>query len=52
MVMRRFAHVFEWLTDGPASWQQRPSGWPETRYEKKARDVFGHEVWYYRFRRR
>ena len=52
MVMRRFAHVFEWIIDGPASWQQRPSGWPETRYEKKARDVFGHEVWYFRFRRR
>lgn len=52
MVMRRFSWAFEWLVEGPQSWQQRPSGWPETRYERKARDVFGHEVWYFRFRRR
>ncbi|HPB23554.1 MAG TPA: tRNA (guanosine(46)-N7)-methyltransferase TrmB, partial [Novosphingobium sp.] len=26
--------------------------WPETRYEAKARNVYGHEVWYFRFRRR
>ena len=52
MVMRRFAGEFEWLAEGPASWQQRPSGWPETRYEHKARTVYGHEVWYFRFRRR
>ncbi|MBG74394.1 MAG: tRNA (guanosine(46)-N7)-methyltransferase TrmB, partial [Erythrobacteraceae bacterium] len=42
----------EWLVDGPASWQNRPSGWPETRYEHKARTVYGHEVWYFRFRRK
>jgi tRNA (guanine-N7-)-methyltransferase len=52
MVMRRFAGEFEWLAEGPASWQNRPSGWPETRYEAKARSVYGHEVWYFRFRRR
>ena len=52
MVMRRFAAEFEWLVEGPQSWQQRPSGWPETRYEAKARTVYGHEVWYFRFRRR
>lgn len=52
MVMRRFEREFEWLGDGPDSWQQRPSGWPETRYEHKARTVYGHEVWYFRFRRR
>lgn len=52
MVMRRFGDEFEWLVDGPPSWQQRPSGWPETRYEHKARTVYGHEVWYFRFRRR
>lgn len=52
MVMRRFTEEFEWLADGPDSWQQRPSGWPETRYENKARTVYGHEVWYFRFRRR
>ena len=52
MVMRRFTAEFEWLVDGPASWQNRPGGWPETRYEHKARTVYGHEVWYFRFRRR
>ena len=52
MVMRRFVSEFEWLAEGPGSWRQRPSGWPETRYEHKARTVYGHEVWYFRFRRR
>ncbi|MGB3472195.1 MAG: tRNA (guanine(46)-N(7))-methyltransferase TrmB [Erythrobacter sp.] len=52
MVMQRFTGEFEWVADGPASWQNRPSGWCETRYETKARNVFGHEVWYFRFRRR
>ncbi|GAA0270178.1 tRNA (guanosine(46)-N7)-methyltransferase TrmB [Alteraurantiacibacter aestuarii] len=52
MVMRRFTDEFEWLVTGPADWQNRPSGWPETRYEAKARNVFGHEVWYFRFRRK
>jgi tRNA (guanine-N7-)-methyltransferase len=52
MAMRRFEAEFEWLAEGPASWRQRPSGWPETRYEHKARTVYGHEVWYFRFRRR
>ena len=52
MVMRRFTDEFEWIVDSPASWQNRPSGWPETRYEHKARTVYNHEVWYFRFRRR
>ncbi|WP_375291962.1 tRNA (guanine(46)-N(7))-methyltransferase TrmB [Qipengyuania sp.] len=52
MVMRRFTTEFEWLVDTPASWQNRPSGWPQTRYEVKARETYGHEVWYFRFRRR
>jgi tRNA (guanine-N7-)-methyltransferase len=51
MVMRRHADAFEWLVEGPASWQRRPGGWPETRYEAKARKL-GHEVWYFRYRRR
>ncbi len=51
MVMQRYTDEFEWVVDGPHSWQQRPSGWPETRYEAKARRQ-GHEVWYFRFRRR
>jgi tRNA (guanine-N7-)-methyltransferase len=50
-VMRRFTDQFDWQVEGPANWQNRPSGWPETRYEHKARTVYGHEVWYFRFRR-
>ena len=52
MVMRRHTDAFEWLVEGPESWRNRPSGWCETRYEAKARNVYGHEVWYFRFRRR
>jgi len=52
MVMQRFSHEFEWLVEGRRSWENRPSGWSETRYERKAREVFGHEVWYFRFRRK
>jgi len=52
MVMRRFTDAFEWLVEDRASWENRPSGWCQTRYEKKAREQMGHEVWYFRFRRR
>lgn len=52
MVMRRFRDAFEWLVEGPDDFRNRPSGWPETRYEHKARNTYGHEVWYFRFRRR
>ncbi len=52
MVMQRFGDAFEWIVERPADWQNRPSGWCKTRYETKAREVFGHEVWYFRFRRR
>ena len=51
MVMRRHGDPFEWLAAKPADFQNRPGGWPETRYEAKAR-VDGHEVWYFRYRRR
>jgi len=51
MVMRRHTGTFEWLCDGPEDFLRRPGGWPETRYEAKAR-AQGHEVWYFRFRRR
>jgi tRNA (guanine-N7-)-methyltransferase len=52
MVMRRHRHQFEWLAEKPADFLKRPGGWPETRYEAKARAVYGHEVWYFRFRRK
>jgi tRNA (guanine-N7-)-methyltransferase len=51
MVMQRHRHQFDWVCDKPADFQKRPGGWPETRYEAKARDVYGHEVWYFRWRR-
>lgn len=51
MVMRRHTHQFRWLAESCADFQKRPGGWPETRYEAKARQVYGHEVWYMRYRR-
>ena len=54
MVMRRHCHgpvaAFDWLCATPHDFQTRPGGWPETRYEAKAR-AQGHEVWYFRYRR-
>jgi tRNA (guanine-N7-)-methyltransferase len=50
MVMQRHRHQFEWLCEKAADFQTRPGGWPETRYEAKARRS-GHEVWYFRYRR-
>jgi tRNA (guanine-N7-)-methyltransferase len=42
---------FEWLAESARDFLVRPGGWPETRYEAKARRK-GHEVWYFRYRRR
>jgi tRNA (guanine-N7-)-methyltransferase len=50
MVMRRHRHQYEWLAKDARDFQLRPGGWPETRYEAKAR-AQGHEVWYFRYRR-
>jgi tRNA (guanine-N7-)-methyltransferase len=41
---------FEWLAESASDFLTRPGGWPETRYEAKARRK-GHEVWYLRYRR-
>lgn len=41
---------FRWLAKDAADFLQRPPDWPETRYERKARQQ-GHEVWYFRYRR-
>jgi tRNA (guanine-N7-)-methyltransferase len=41
---------FEWLAERAADFLTRPGGWPETRYEAKARRE-GREVWYFRYRR-
>jgi tRNA (guanine-N7-)-methyltransferase len=51
MVMQRHRETFEWLCVGPGDFQTRPGGWPQTRYEAKAREQ-GHEVWYFRYKRR
>lgn len=52
MVMQRHREQFDWLCEKAAAFQQRPGGWPETRYEAKARNIYGHEVWYFRYRRK
>ena len=52
MVMQRHTDAFEWQVEGRDSWEKRPSGWCQTRYEHKARTVFEHEVWYFRYRRK
>ena len=51
MVMQRHTASFDWLCETPKDFLTRPGGWPETRYEAKARRL-GHEVWYFRYRRR
>lgn len=51
MVMQRHREQFKWLAEKPSDFQNRPSGWPETRYEAKARRM-GHEVWYMKYQRR
>jgi len=32
----RLSGQFEWAAQCPADWRERPSDWPQTRYEKKA----------------
>ncbi len=43
--------AFEWQCTSPRDFLERPDDWPQTRYERKARNVFGHEVWYFSYRR-
>ena len=42
---------FDWQAASAADFLIRPADWPETRYERKARNVYGHEVWYFRYLR-
>ena len=51
MMVMRGRRDFEWLAEKPADFLIRPGGWPETRYEAKARRE-GREVWHFRYRRR
>lgn len=39
---------FDWQVADARDFLERPSDWPETRYERKARRL-GHEVWYFRY---
>jgi tRNA (guanine-N7-)-methyltransferase len=41
---------FDWRAECAADFLTRPGGWPETRYEAKARRE-GREVWYFRYAR-
>ena len=50
MVMRRHRDQFAWQASNADDFLNRPSDWPETRYEAKARRL-GHEVWYFRYQR-
>lgn len=43
--------AFVWQAEMADDFLTRPADWPETRYERKARDVYGHAVWYFRWRR-
>lgn len=40
---------FIWQAQTASDMLIRPDDWPETRYERKARTVFGHDVWYFRY---
>lgn len=37
LLAARAGYAFEWLASSPRDWRKRPAGWPETRYERKAR---------------
>jgi tRNA (guanine-N7-)-methyltransferase len=41
---------FEWQAKTAQDFLVRPDDWPETRYERKAREA-GREVWYFRYLR-
>ena len=48
MVMQRHSHQFEWLAQKASDFLERPGGWPETRYEAKARRE-GRRAYYLRY---
>ncbi len=52
MLLAISAHsAFEWTANRPADWRDRPSDWPRTRYEAKARAA-GRRLYLLAFRRR
>jgi tRNA (guanine-N7-)-methyltransferase len=40
---------FIWQAKTASDFLIRPDDWPETRYARKARTVFGHDIWYFRY---
>jgi tRNA (guanine-N7-)-methyltransferase len=52
MMQMQHSNAFEWQCNSPDDFLTRPEDWPETRYERKARAVFGHDVWYFRYVKR
>ncbi len=40
---------FGWQAQSASDFLVRPDDWPETRYARKARTVFGHDIWYVRY---
>ena len=50
MMVMAACPAFAWTTRTKAGFLVRPTDWPETRYEAKARRL-GHEVWYFTYRR-
>ena len=49
MMQMNRRHDLIWQARGAQDFLVRPDDWPETRYERKARTVYGHEVWYFRY---
>lgn len=50
MMVMNGRREFDWLAESAEDFLTRPGGWPETRYEAKARRE-GREVWYFRYQR-
>ncbi|MFM7029023.1 MAG: tRNA (guanine(46)-N(7))-methyltransferase TrmB [Chakrabartia sp.] len=40
---------FIWQAQSAADFLIRPDDWPETRYARKARTVYGHDIWHFRY---
>ena len=40
---------FIWQAQRAADFLIRPDDWPETRYARKARTVYGHDIWHFRY---
>ena len=49
MMQMNLRRDFTWHVNDCEDFLNRPDDWPETRYERKARTVFGHDVWYFRY---